>query len=547
MRTAAAAIAWEFRRHHRWGLMAVTGYLGVIAIIKLVMLGPGKGLVFETDEIFALVVMVPLSATFMYFLAVFSFGLSGDIAARESMYPARMFTLPLSSAALAGWPMLYGSVAMALLWFGTRLFALWPAGLDLPVVWPGLLAPVFLAWLQALTWMPYPLRGLRLFVATGWLVALDAIVIIAFELRTPEPAMLAILAPQLPIAYLVARFAVTRGRRGDVPDWRGLLQRRLEPASKAGASAPRKHFDSASRAQAWFEWRRYGWSLPLLVGILLPFELALLFVFREVPVIVFETLLGVLLTPSLMAIFVAATVSRSNPHSRDSYGLTPFIATRPMTSASLVAAKLKATIWSTLAAWTLVAVAVPLALWLSGTATFVLELMHGVIEVFKLPRAIAIAVLLLLALLFSTWRQLVQSLYVGMSGREWVVKASVFVTLSALAVGLPFAGWLFHSGRLIGFLWHGLPWIAGVLAGLKLLAAAWVAVRLHGSGLVAHRTLLIGAVCWDGAVFAVYWVLVWILPGLLARGWFLMLIAILMIPLTRLSAAPLALAWNRHR
>jgi hypothetical protein len=42
-------------------------------------------------------------------------------------------------------------------------------------------------------------------------------------------------------------------------------------------------------------------------------------------------------------------------------------------------------------------------------------------------------------------------------------------------------------------------------------------------------------------------VLVWILPGLLARGWLLMLIAIVMIPLTRLSAAPLALAWNRHR
>lgn len=547
MRTAAAAIAWEFRRHHRWGLMAVAVYLVVIAVIRLVMLGPGKGVEFETDEIFALVVIVPLSSTFMYFLAVFSFGLSGDIAARESMYPARMFALPVTSAALAGWPMLYGSVAMALLWFGTRLFAIWPAGLDLPVIWPGLLAPAFLAWLQALTWMPYPLRGLRLFVAMGWLVCLDAIVITALELKTPEPVMVALLAPHLPIAYLVARFAVTRARCGDVPDWRGLVQRRPQPASKVGAIAPRKHFQSASRAHAWFEWRRHGWSLPVLVGILLPIELALLFVFREVQVIVFETLVAVLLTPTLMAIFVAATVSRANPHSRDAYGLTPFIATRPMTSASLIAAKLKVTIWSTLAAWALVAAAIPVALWLSGTTPFVVDFAHGVIEVFKLPRATAIAVLLLLALLLSTWRQLVQSLYVGMSGREWVVKASVFATLSVLAVGLPFAGWLLQSRRLIGFLWHGLPWIVGVLACLKLLAAAWVAVRLHRSGLVSNRTLLIGAVCWDVAVLTVYGTLAWILPGLLARGWFLMLIAILMIPLTRLSAAPLALAWNRHR
>ena len=49
----------------------------------------------------------------MYFLAVFSFGLSGDLAARQSMYPARMFTLPVTTAALAGWPMLYGTAAMA--------------------------------------------------------------------------------------------------------------------------------------------------------------------------------------------------------------------------------------------------------------------------------------------------------------------------------------------------------------------------------------------------------------------------------------------------
>ena len=64
-----------------------------------------------------------MSATFFYFLAVFSFGLSGDLAARQSIYPARMFTLPVTTAALAGWPMLYGTAAMASLWLATRLLA----------------------------------------------------------------------------------------------------------------------------------------------------------------------------------------------------------------------------------------------------------------------------------------------------------------------------------------------------------------------------------------------------------------------------------------
>jgi len=44
------------------------------------------------DDSFAFFVAVPLTATFLYFLSVFSFGLSGDLAARESMYPARMLT-----------------------------------------------------------------------------------------------------------------------------------------------------------------------------------------------------------------------------------------------------------------------------------------------------------------------------------------------------------------------------------------------------------------------------------------------------------------------
>src|SRR2546427_2467189 len=49
-------------------------------------------------------VSVPLTTTFVYLLAVFSFGFSGDLAARHSMYPVRMFTLPVTNAALVGWP-----------------------------------------------------------------------------------------------------------------------------------------------------------------------------------------------------------------------------------------------------------------------------------------------------------------------------------------------------------------------------------------------------------------------------------------------------------
>ncbi|HXA15523.1 MAG TPA: hypothetical protein VN380_00915 [Thermoanaerobaculia bacterium] len=545
MRSPAAAIAWEFRRRHRWGLIAIAGYLLILGTIKFLILEPGQGIDFEDAPGFALAVVVPLTSTFLYFLAVFSFGLAGDLAGRQSMYPARMFTLPVTTAALAGWPMLYGTAAMMMLWLATRLLAVWPSGEEIPMIWPALLTASLLAWTQALTWMPYPLPGLRVIVTVLWLAMFDSVVLLALRYKAPEPVMLAILAPHVPIAYLAARFAVARARRGDTPNWREIFGRRGETAD----AHPRRrdHFPSAARAQMWFEWRRVGRSLPAMVGILLPFELALLFIFRETPVIVFEILAGVLLTPSFMAAFAAATVSKSNPHGSDSYGLTPFIATLPLTSVSLITAKLKATIWSTLAAWLLVLGAIPLALRLSGTLPLVIEWKHDLIGFVGTPRAIVIVLLGFMGLVASTWKQLVKSLYIGLSGREWVVKASVFVTLSILAIIVPLAHWVIGSRFMMAVLWNAFPWIAAVLVCFKLSAAVWIAMRLRDSRLLSDRTLVIGAACWDVSVFALYGLFVWLAPALLFRSYFLALVAILAVPLARLSAAPLALAWNRHR
>jgi hypothetical protein len=541
MRSAAAAIGWEFRQRHRWGLLALCGYFVVIAAVKLLIIASGQR-VNLTDESFGIVIMGPLAATFMYLLAMFTFGLSGDLAARQSMYPARMFTLPVTSGALAAWPMIYGTAAMMVLWLVTRLFALWPSDVSVPVIWPALLAASLLAWSQALTWMPYPLRGLRVIVTVLWLTIIDSIVLIAIQLRAHEGVMIALLAPHVPLAYLAARNAVARARRGEVPDWQRLFTRRARSAARM-----RKNFSSPARAQEWFEWRRHGRSLPALVVILLPFELALLFVFRDTPAIVVETLIAVLLTPPFMAAFTAATVSKDNPQSRDSHGLAPFIATRPLTSIALLDAKLKMTIRSTLAAWLLVLIAIPIALTLSRTWPAVIEVSDNLADIVGRPRAIVIALLVLAGLLASTWKQLVQNLYIGLTGREGLIKGSVFIALAVLSIIGPVAHWIGNNDGARVALWHALPWIAAVLVIVKLSAATWIAARLHESGLFAGRTIIIGAVCWDVVVIALYGLLVWIFPEILIPHYVLALVAILEVPLARVSAAPLALAWNRHR
>ncbi|MEO8679562.1 MAG: hypothetical protein ABI665_10980 [Vicinamibacterales bacterium] len=543
MRSPAAAIAWEFHHRHRWELMALAVYLLVLGAFKLLIIGPGHVRLDPPNGLAALAI-VPFSVTFMYGLAVFSFGLSGNLAARPSIYPARMFTLPMTTAALAGWPMLYGTAAMASLWLLAALLARWPWGIDLPFIWPAMLAAAFLAWTQALMWMPYGLAGMRVIVAVSWLVTLDAVVFVAIDSRTPEPLIAAFLAPQIPLAYLAAWYAVRRARRGDVPDWRIPV----DWLGRISDVLPRRRddFSSPASAQRWFEWRRHGRTLPGWVAILLPFELGLLFIV-ESPVFVSLILIGVLLTPPWLASLVAGSTSRPNPDGRDSYGVTPFTATRPMTSAALVAAKLHMAIWSTLAAWLLVAVAIPIALALSGTAPLVIETAREIIDGVGTPRAIVVGLLGCSGLLASTWKRLAQSLCIGLTGREWLVRSSLFLTLSFLVVIGPVSQWIHDDRAVRAALWDAWPWILAVLAGFKMSAATWVATRLYRLRLLSDRTLMIGAAGWMAAVLALYGLLVWVFSTPFVPSYVLALVAILAIPLARVSAAPLALAWNRHR
>jgi hypothetical protein len=227
--------------------------------------------------------------------------------------------------------------------------------------------------------------------------------------------------------------------------------------------------------------------------------------------------------------------------------VAPFIGTRPLSSAALIAAKLEMAIWSTLAAWLPVLVAVPLALKWSGTWPMVAARAIRTVELFGAPRAIVLLLLALLALMAATWKQLVQGLYVSLTGRAWLIRSSAFLALTFLVVIGPVAEWIHDDKAVQAALWSAVPSILAVLVSLKMLTAAWVAVRLAGSGLLSDRTLVTGAACWCAAVLALYGVLVWFFSTPFVARYLLGLIAILAVPLARLSAAPLALAWNRHR
>jgi hypothetical protein len=541
MPSPSRALAWQFAQQHRWGLCAVAAYM--LAVTAAWLMGLDWALPIDVGVArFVGTVAIPLSAAGFYLVAVFSYGTAGDLAAQQSTYPARMFTLPVTTASLVMWPMVFGTLAIALLLQTGRL-APWPEGVE-PPFWVVILGAVVLAWTQVLSWTSYPIRGLRIVAAVAWLVVMDVIAVVGVELKARESLMMAILIPQLPVAYLAAYAAVTRARRGEIPDWRHLL---VPLAGFARVLPQPTAFASPLGAQTWCEWRQHGWSLPVQVALVLPFALGLLFLDRTAPAFLVIALAVAALTPPIMASFAASTVRRASPRRGDDHGLTPFLATRPLTSAALVAAKLRVTLWSTLLAWLLVLIAVPLALTLSDTWPLAAERARQVRDAIGLPRAVGLAVLVVLALMAMTWKRLVTSLYVGLSGRSWMVRTHIGITLVALVLAIPLVHWILTNRSLAVRVIDGVPAAAALLVTVKMATAAWIATRLDRSRLIDGRVLVTSAAVWLAAVLVLYAVLAWMADTPHIPRYVLMLLAILAIPLTRLSAAPLALALNRHR
>lgn len=527
------AIGWEFGRRNRLVLAVLVVYLVGFWAVKLSLLAAASPIRMDPPNGVAALVIAPVTWAFFYFVGMFTYGLSGDLAARQSIFPARMFTLPITTRALAGWPILYGTTATAALWIVTALLLrLASASGTIPLFWPALLGCAYLAWTQALMWMPYGLPGVRVVIAAIWLAVVDTIVLLALHYKARESTMAMLLAPQIPLAYLVAWHAVGRARRGDVPDWSGRL-----PWSRVERRV-RERFTSAARAHVWFEWRQYGRVLPAMAAIVVPVELLLLFMpGNDTAPVVFLILIAALITPPFLAIFAGAAVAAP----------PTFVAIRPATTASLVAAKLEATLLSTLAAWAIVLVAIPLGLTVSGRMPIVVERAGAAVEIAGPLRAAAVVVLLLCALFASTWKQLVQSLCIGLTGRGWLIKSTVLLALAFLAAVGPIADWIIHDRDVQSAIWNALPWIVVALVSLKGMAGAWVAIRLYHRRLLPDRGLMLGAACWLLTVTALYGVLVWFAASPLISRYFLAAIATLQVPLARVSAAPLALAWNRHR
>jgi len=111
----------------------------------------------------------------------------------------------------------------------------------------------------------------------------------------------------------------------------------------------------------------------------------------------------------------------------------------------------------------------------------------------------------------------------------------------------PGLDWFFDHATAQSAVWNVLPLISIAVVSLKFAAAAFIVSRLHARRVLDDGALIAAAFAWLAGVALIYGILSWFLTDVMTPAYLKATIAILLMPLSRLSAAPLALAWSRHR
>ncbi|MGD0519421.1 MAG: hypothetical protein ABSA26_17935 [Thermoguttaceae bacterium] len=545
MRSQAVAIAWQLFAPYRLWFIGALAYLILVIVCCQAMPKDPALMIYRLD------LAIPLIGIPIGLMVIFVFGGDIDVAGKDSAFPSRMFTLPMRTPMLVVWPMLYGTLAMAAVCVIITEFVFRPSGISIPHYWPPLLAATCLAWLQVVVWSPLPLAWLRLPVL-ALLIGIQAVLIpMCYIYQLSETCIVYALAGQLLVACGLAVMAVSRARRGSNPNWRWFAIDLLKPLR--WAMARRRPFKTASQAQFWLEWRMHGnfflfaalLTTPLFVTFLIVNQLNPeppegFFLFSLMQLFLFLTLLGFFLNiNSHWGKFISARRERE-PSS--------FLAIRPMSSATMVAVKLKAAAKSVILTYGLAVIIASAMLFYKGYIT------ESGLRLTMITRSsspfygIAFACAIMVLTMAGTWRLAVENIFVPLMGRRWL---TVFFGFAIYPAYLFIPSIIFHHvAKQEGIQWQiTLVYALWILAAIKIFLACGIFTVLRRRRLYAWNNIALASVIWLFCAGCVCGIFCWM--KLITSGftlWYVFAsLAIIAVPLVRIAFGPLALAWNRHR
>jgi hypothetical protein len=495
--------------------------------------------------------MVPL-------LNTFSFG-PADLGVKSSGFPPHMRTLPISTRAIVGWPMLFAAATFALLWMLPACLIFMPAGFAVPIFWPAALFAAICFWIQAIGWSPFPSPFARV---PALLIAVAPLTVpLAFGITFLEGNTFSAILFACGIIWSVAAYAfgvqgLSRARTGSEGDWFGPIAERWAERARHRHAAGycRRRFGSPFAAQLWHECRRNAPFLPVLTGFVgLPMLLVLcLPLLRERPN---EPLLfgSTTISPQLMMLAMwaglpigFAITQGAGMAKFDIWGkipMTAFFATRPLKTSQFILTKFCSTAISVIATW-VVTIAL-FSLW-AILETSSLNSHPSIVRATlaeATPRTTATFLAALLGLIALTWRNMVSGMWPTLLGRRQLSVAIGFAFLAAYILLGIIGAWIYTYPSFHGLFWTVLPWIVVCLIGLKLGVSFYLGWTLQQRGLMSTKMMKLAAIGWvllagcliGGACFVV------------SPTWTLAAIVVMSLPFPSVAAMPLALDWNRHR
>jgi hypothetical protein len=551
MLRAAYGLLWARWQETRWKIIGGVPMLSVAPLIFYhvvirAALGP-IGQPFDNDNIpaFASLFLMLMLAIGTISISVHSAGFGRK---QEFGFPRHALRLPISTALLVACPMGYAWVTAVVVYMGSAFALSHLTGVALPL-WPmALFLATMTTGMHAADWS---LRGddkrfcghaFVIIALSAWMFLghgdLEQVAARAFAgwFRALDYAFLATCCLA---AFVAAVYGVGRQRRG-VAATRFRLERVLELLADRIVKQ-RAAFGSPELALFWGEMKRWGALICIgnLAAIAAMYLMTFVFgLFAEVEneLVVLWALYAAFF-PVAAAAMVLAGFSGIDLH-QGGLRLSPFEATRPVKTDTLVRIKLNVLGMALALSWPLV---VPAALsWnaIWGETYQVQALLEGLAGNSVWSALLSIAVILaaywtIIGLLLS----LAYSVPYWGSSKSWQLDWAAYAALviAALAIWDAMRGWQ------LGMFWS----VTGYLLAAGLVCGTVAALyRASARGFLSIRGLALAIALWSPLAIAG---IVWLYNATeLDFVWGVLVAAALFLPLAPLGTAPLAMARLRH-